>query len=431
MNMHANSSSSASRRWRFNEAVAACQDIIGDRPVLVGIDCEALKINAGIVRKRLGNRGLCAILKGDAYGHGVKLVSSLLVDKCTHMAAVDNYELEALREVAPDMPLLRLRVGADTEINHAARAGWRVREMAASRDKLERISDIYAHLGTQAEIHLSLDAAGLGRNGFSFQNLDDIENLAQDITSMPNVSIASIACHLPDAGNANPFHRNDPSRVALERFRWAARALLRHLREEGRQLPEISAFSSASSYAFGEHDPLGELGCQMFDRIGSSLLGLTEGNRHGEQGTTQVMHVSTHVCDVVHRRAGESIGYEHAYTVDNANGESVALLGAGWLTLSRYHQGIGKTDLPAWCLGPDGARHNFLGRQSMNISTIKAKSAAGSTLKIGDMCYLTTDFHGADRGPTIARVAEWMGGVQHEFVTSSFGATPSSSRFLF
>lgn len=431
MNMHANSSSSASRRRRFNNAAAACQDGVGNRPVLVGIDREALKINAGIIRKRLGSRGLCAVLKGDAYGHGVELVSSSLLNQCTHMAAVDNYELEALRKVAPDMPLLRLRVGSDAEIGHAARAGWRVREMVASRDKLERISHIYAQFGAQAELHLSLDAAGLGRNGFFFQSVDDIEVLARDIAAIPNISIASIACHLPDAGRADTLDKDDPTRAALDRFRSAVLVLFRHLREAGRKPPEISAYSSASSCAFGERDPLGDLGCQMFDRIGSSLLGLTEGNRHGEHGTSQVMHVSTQVCDVVHRRAGESIGYEHSYTVDKAKGECVALLGAGWLTLSRYQQGIGKTDHPAWCLGPDGSRHSFLGRQSMNISTIEAKSAAGRTLEIGDMCYLTTDFHGSECGPSIARIAAWMGGVQHEFVTSSFGASPSSSRFLF
>jgi alanine racemase len=431
MNIHSDPTFSASRRRRFNKAALETEQRNGGKPVLVGIDREALALNAGIIRDRLGARGLCAVLKGDAYGHGVDLVGSCLIDQCTHIAAVDNHELDVLRKVAPYTPLLRLRVGTESEIGQAARAGWGIREMAASRDKLDRIGRIHAHFGACAEIHLSLDAAGLGRNGFFFRDLDDIDTLARDIMAIPNVTITSIACHLPDAGSADPLDRNDPSRAAIDRFRAAVLVLLRHIRENGRKLPELSAYSSASSRAFGEGESLADLGCAVFDRIGSSLLGLTEGNRHGERNTCQVMHVSTAVCDVVHRQVGETVGYEHSYEVEAANGEDVALLGVGWLTLSRYQQGIGKTELPAWCIGPDGSSHRFLGRQSMNISTITAKSVRGGTLATGDMCFLTTDFHGADSAPTIPRIARWMGGVQHEFVTSAFGASPSSSRFLF
>ncbi|WP_374427021.1 alanine racemase [Paracoccus sp. (in: a-proteobacteria)] len=420
-----------SRRWRFNQAALAYQRRDGGRPVLVGIDREALALNAGIIRDRLGTRGLCAVLKGDAYGHGVDLVAPCLVDQCTHMAAVDNRELGVLRKLVPDTPLIRLRVGADDEIDQAACAGWRIREMAASREKLKQIARIHEHFGACAQIHLSLDAAGLGRNGFFFRGLDDIEMLARDIMEIPNVEIASIACHLPDAGGANPFDRDDPSRIAIERFRAAVSVLLGHMRERGCKLPELSAYSSASSCAIGESESLRDFGCAVFDRIGSSLLGLTGCNRHGERRTFQVMHVSTAVCDVVHRQVGETVGYERSYEVQEPAGEEVALLGAGWLTLSRYQQGIGKTEQPAWCIGPDGSPHWFLGRQSMNISTITAKSARGGTLSTGDMCFLATDFHGGEHAPTIPRIAEWMGGVQHEFVTSTLGAGPSSARFLF
>ncbi|WP_412073938.1 alanine racemase [Tritonibacter mobilis] len=399
--------------------------------MLVGIDREALSLNVSLIKERLGGRGLCAVLKGDAYGHGIDLIGSCILDNCTHVAAVDNHELDTLRKMAPDTPLIRLRVGTEAEISEAARAGWRIREMAASREKIEWIARLHAHFGARAEIHLSLDAAGLGRNGFFFRDLNDIDVLARDIMAMSNVTIASIACHLPDAGSAVPSNRDDPSRVAIGRFRAAASVLLRHIQENGHQLPELSVYSSASSCAFGQNDSLLDLGCKVFDRIGSSLLGLTKDNRHGERNTLQVMHVSTAVCDVVHRQVGETVGYEHSYKVEADSGEDVALLGAGWLTLSRYQQGSGKTELPAWCIGPDGAPHRFLGRQSMNISTITAKSELGRTLTTSDMCFLTTDFDGADHAPTIPRVANWMGGVQHEFVTSAFGASPSSLRFLF
>jgi hypothetical protein len=47
------------------------------------------------------------------------------------------------------------------------------------------------------------------------------------------------------------------------------------------------------------------------------------------------------------------------------------------------------------------------------------------------MLYFTSDHGSLEKSPTIARVAEWMGGVQSEFVTSTFGGSASSVRFAF
>ncbi|WP_180287304.1 alanine racemase [Puniceibacterium antarcticum] len=391
----------------------------------------ALLENVEIVRKRIGQRGLCAVLKGDAYGHGIDIVAPEIIRFCSHVAVVDNQEIEAVRRIDENIPLIRLRVGSEGEISDAAKADWRVREMAASFNKIEEIGKIYSHFGQTADIHLSLDAAGLGRNGFSIRDPYSLDALMRTILTIPNTRVASVGCHLPDAGSAVPYHSADPSTRALNGFVATVKWILQIFVDHGLPLPEISSYSSSSSCAFGEHDPVAVLGLPMFDRIGSSLLGLTSSNRHGELGTGQVLHAGTFVCDVTHREHGETVGYEHSYKIEDPEGKDIAILGVGWLTLSRYQQGLGKTTTPAHCMTPSGDIHEFLGRQSMNISTVSARSRDGRDLRPGEFIYLTTDFGPDEYSPTIPRVAKWMGGVQHEFVSTAFGASSSTSRFLF
>lgn len=401
------------------------------KPMMVGVNKAALKDNLHTIKSRLGNHGLCAVLKGDAYGHGIDIVAPEIIAACSHVAVVDNYELGIVRNLDAEIPLLRLRVGSDFEIVEAAEKRWRVREMVASLPKVKEISRIAGRLGQQAEIHLSLDAAGLGRNGLNISDAESFDALLLAILDLPNIHVASVGCHLPDAGDADPVERHDPSRLALRRFSASTRRLLQLFNDRGIQLPEVSAFSSASSCAFGHNELLKDLHQPVFDRIGSSLFGLTVQNRHAEKNTRQVMHVGTFVCDVVHRRQGEKVGYEHCYRVNDPTGERIALLGTGWLSLSRYQQGEGKSITPAFGMNQFGGSHLFLGRQSMNISTIRARGSDGYELSAGDLLFLTTDFGPVDAVPSISKVAWWMGGVQPEFVTSTFGGSASSTRFLF
>lgn len=421
----------AAGQGRFLAGYARACESDGVKPMIVGVDRAALRANLAIIRGRLGERGLCAVLKGDAYGHGIDIVAPEVVPVCSHVAAVDNYELGTVRGVDPDIPLLRLRVGSEFEIAEAAHKRWRVREMAASIIKLREIDSIAGWLGQRADIHLSLDAAGLGRNGLNISDKGVFEDFLGAALALENIHIASVGCHLPDAGSADPRDPKDSSRAALERFTDALRVLFARFAARGLRLPEVSAFSSASSCAFGDQGDMNLLEQPVFDRIGSSLFGLTVHNRHPEAGTRQVMHAGACVCDVVHRRHGEAIGYEHSYRVEEPEGEMIALLGVGWLSLSRYHQGVGKTQKPAFCMNRFGGRNLFVGRQSMNISTLRSSDCDGRELASGDLLYLTSDHGSPENSPTIARVAEWMGGVQPEFVTSTFGGSASSMRFPF
>lgn len=416
----------------FNDAANKADELGPIRPMYIGIDQLALENNACKIRDRIGRRGLCAVLKGDAYGHGVDLVAPKLAEFCSSMAVVDNTEACMVREVDPFIQLIRLRIGSSSEIEQALKADWAVREMAGTVEKLREINQVAGYVGRNVEVHLSLDVANLGRNGFFIGDVAAFYKKIDEILGFPHIQISSIACHLAGAGTCEDVtNPNDPNRTTIDRFIYLAKLLTAKIVDRGCAAPDVSVYSSAASCAFGALNLIEEAGFRCFDRIGNSLFGITSENSFPEPGTRQVMHVGTKVCDVIHRHRGETIGYEHSYKVESSSGEDIALLGVGWLSLSRYQQGIGKTETPGYAINRDGGRHMFIGRQSMNISTLKAKSDDGSTAKVGDMLFLTTDQGPVDTRPTVPRVAAWMGGVQPEFVTSSFGSSSSSLRFAF
>ena len=404
------------------------------KPLWIGIDRRALEQNAAIISARLGDTRLCAVLKGDAYGHGIENVTAPLLKHCSHFAVVDNHEALLLRRRAQDAVVLRLRPSPPNEIAEAIELRLRVREAAGSLGKAQEIDRIGRRCGQVVDLHVSLDVSGLGRSGFPTHDPAALVNELRQVVDLPGTRVASVGCHLRDVAHCAPDRANDATRDAVDHFIVLVRQLCELIVGSGRQLPEVSLFSSAGSVAFAQSSPVKALGLTTFDRIGNSLFGLRSSAEHFEHNTRQVMHAGTHVCMVVQRPAGATVGYEHAYQV-SANGEELALLGAGWSSMGREYQGIGKTARPAWVANLYGGAHSLVGRQSMNVSVIRAVDEHGRRLRDGDFVWITTDAEPtgdhSQKAPSVAALSACMQNCQHEYITTVLGSSSSARRFEF
>lgn len=418
---------------RFTAAREHAEQAKPGKPLYVGIDSMALRRNAAVVKRRLQNAGLCAVLKGDAYGHGIENVVPAIRDYCSHYAVVDNWEAKAIKEHDPVTPIIRLRPASGPEIRHAIRAKLAIREHVGSLEQAKAVSRIAAEHHVTTDIHLSIDAGKLGRAGLPFHNAQKAFREVEAIASLQHVNLASIACHvpvLPQPCDSQASIEACDRLFAFERFV-----------ERVKSLPglfatrplEVSAFSSASSLAYSTVDLFRDMGVSVFHRIGNNLYGLASSAYFQESGVTQVMHACTRVCTTMWRPSGATVGYEGSYVVPQ-DGESLSLLGVGWLSLGRQYQGIGKTPSPAHVLGTTGSIHTVVGRQSMNISIVKTEGATQS-LDRDDMVFITTAGEcwpvPSDTLPTIRRLANDMGKVQAEYVSSMLGCNPSTLRFCF
>lgn len=106
---------------------------------------------------------LCAVVKADAYGHGIKNIVPLLIAQgIDHIGISSNSDARAVRKAGFAGALLRLRTATPAEVSDALDQG--VEEMVGTEDGLQAL---IAQIGRQAlpRLHLSLNADGMSRDG--------------------------------------------------------------------------------------------------------------------------------------------------------------------------------------------------------------------------------------------------------------------------
>ncbi|MEW6292563.1 MAG: alanine racemase [Pseudomonadota bacterium] len=78
------------------------------RPIRAVIDLSALRHNFGIARRHAGRAKLWAVVKANAYGHGLNRAVAALADLTDGFALIEVERAVALREAGLDLPILLL-----------------------------------------------------------------------------------------------------------------------------------------------------------------------------------------------------------------------------------------------------------------------------------------------------------------------------------
>ena len=201
------------------------------------ISPAALRHNVAVVRALVGERvRIMAVVKANAYGHGVGIVVPALAE-CVEMFGVANVaEAREVRALAADHPVFILGPALPEE-----------RAEIAARRFIPLVSDLdeaqaYAALadGEPLDIHLKLDT-GMGRIGI-WQ--DDAVETVRAIRGIEGLRIAGIASHLPVADEDDSF-----TRAQLGRFE----GLVADLRADGLASPVVHVENSAGIIGFPAH----------------------------------------------------------------------------------------------------------------------------------------------------------------------------------
>ena len=170
-------------------------------PNFVEIDTVAYKSNLVAVKQMVGDDvKLCAVMKANAYGHGIKnlidaTVSSQAVD-C--IAATDNNEfaiiVPKIKESGRNITALRIAPVTKSELVQAINNDWSVQEVIGSYDQAKMISDTAKEMGEILGKNVVIDVSinvetAMGR--MAFRNVDDIKKAML----LPNLKIAGIMTH--------------------------------------------------------------------------------------------------------------------------------------------------------------------------------------------------------------------------------------------
>ena len=190
------------------------------RDVVAQVNVDALVHNVAVLRKqcRAGVR-ICAALKANAYGHGVRIVAPVLAGTSVSMAAVATIgEAIELRDLGWAKPILlfgpifadgdpsgrksRLQAVLDYDLTATAVDFYGVRDLAHEAQLRNKI----------VRCHIKIDS-GMGRMGISPAGA---VQLAQRLHTLPNLKIEGVYTHFATADEADKSYCLEQLRVFKE-----------------------------------------------------------------------------------------------------------------------------------------------------------------------------------------------------------------------
>jgi alanine racemase len=174
------------------------------------IDRDALRYNAGVVRERIGSAEMLAVVKANAYGHGLVGVAETLATEVQLFGVANLEEAVALRQAGLSHPVIILGPALAEE-----------RSVIVDRKFIPTISafeeaEAFDRLGSVV-INFKVDT-GMGRMG-----VPEGESLAvfKKTAGLRNVRVHSVSTHMPVSNEDADFTRDQLARFrnVLAQFR--------------------------------------------------------------------------------------------------------------------------------------------------------------------------------------------------------------------
>ncbi|MCE1254652.1 MAG: alanine racemase [Anaerolineae bacterium] len=292
--------------------------------------------------KRLTNKAVMAVLKANAYGHGVTGVARAVAEAGADWCAVARLEEAlALRKKGINLPILVLGY---TQVECIPAAiehdiSLAVFDAAVTQQYLEKIQQ---H-GGRLKVHVKIDT-GMGRLGlFPQEGLDFISWLQQQ----PGIEVEGLFTHFARADE--PALITTPQQIKL------FKELVQRLEAANRRPRWVHACNSAGVFNYPE---------AYFDMVrpGISLYGLNpSAETQIPSDFSPALTWKTRLVSVKNYPPGYGISYSHIYTT-SAN-ERIGVIAIGYA--DNYRRTNGNIALVA------GKRVNVVGRVCMDQSMVQ------------------------------------------------------------
>jgi alanine racemase len=227
----------------------------------VEIDAQALRHNVQFVRRFIGPEvKLCAMVKANAYGHGLQEMAPLALESGADWLAV--YSLEEglqLRRWGLRCPILLFGYVPETRLQQMV--GNDLRPTAFSLETLRALSHIGRQLDREVSVHLKLET-GMNRQGILPDQLPEALDV---IRRSRHILLEGLCSHLATA--EDPQQRKQ-TMDQIETFR----QMVAEIQREGLTAPIRHLYNSAGAFFFPP--PEGQPPLFNMVRAGISLCGL-------------------------------------------------------------------------------------------------------------------------------------------------------------
>jgi alanine racemase len=360
------------------------------------IDLGALESNLRAFRGRLGGARLAAVVKSEAYGHGVALVAPAALRAGAAWLAVwgANEGLPLRRLVGPDVPILCLGHTPPQDFEEAVAGDLRLTLYdPAAIPVLARAARA---AGRTARVHLKLET-GTHRQGL---DPEGAEALARAVASAPGVELEGVSTHYADIEDTTD-HGYAESQLAaftqgVERVTAAgARPPVRH-----------TACSAAAILFPRTHFDMARVGIGLYG-LWPSRETLVSARERGLAGfaLTPVMSWRALVAQVKDVPAGGYVGYGRTWRAQRRT--RIAVIPVG------YFEGYSRALSSRAHVLVRGHRAPVLGRVCMNMFMVDVTDVPGAAT--GDVATLLG--RDGDEGVPAETLAGWAGTIHYEITT--------------
>ena len=221
----------------INQPTISTNEIV--RPTLVEVNLNHLADNFHAIKQKVSPSKVMAILKANAYGHGlVEIARQMQALGADYLGVAVVEEGILLREQGITMPILVLGGILGNQVPHFLKHDLII--TASSIDKLYQVDEVAEQMGMTAKVHLKIDT-GMERIGVHYYNA---EKFLETSLSCRNILVDGIFSHFANAERTDLSH----ARLQLERFqevltfyeRHSIQPPLRHMANSAAilQLPE-------------------------------------------------------------------------------------------------------------------------------------------------------------------------------------------------
>ncbi len=376
------------------------QPFLPEREAL--IDLDAIRDNVRTLRAVASPARLMAVVKADAYGHGmIPVAKAALQAGAAWLGVAHISEALQLREAGIEASVLAWLHTPSSDFGAALAAGI---DLATSGWELDYIAAAAREQERPARVHLKIDT-GLGRNGSPAALWDSLVGAAMEHQDQGLLRVVGIFSHLAVADEPRRAETDEQ----LERFRDAvAVAEDAGADLEVRHLANTPALLSRPDTHFD------------LVRAGIGIYGLSpfSGTSSAELGLKPAMTLRTRVAQCKDVPAGQGVSYGLRYRTDAPSTLGLIPLG--------YADGVPRVATG----GPvriGGKTYPVVGRIAMDQMVVDLgtdASVAGGTSVLGAEAVLFGT--GDDGGPTADDWADAAGTINYEIVTRISGRVPRS-----
>ncbi len=361
----------------------------------VEVSRQALTHNLSLFRSLVHpSAGILAVVKANAYGHGLELVARHCVANGVAMLGVHSAEeVSTLLRLNLGVPVLAMGYLAPGQV--AEVVDERVHVLLSARSVLESLAAHAVRLGRRLPVHIKVDT-GTNRQGVAPEEAGELARTA----AARGLAVVGVATHF---ANIEDTTDHSYALYQLEKFRQAVVAV----REAVGELPWVHAACSAAALLFRDADfSLVRVGISLYGHWPSKETYLSWLLAHGRDGVRLQPALAWRavVGQVKTVPAGVPVGYGLTFRPTRLS--QIAVLPVG------YAEGLPRALSNRARVLLHGRTAPVAGRVCMNITMVDVTDIPG--VREGDIATLIgTD--GAER-VTAEELAEHAGTINYEIL---------------